>query len=289
MELIDAQIHPMLHGKAFAGLSGEALIDLSADMAIASMDAVGVTGAALSWRDLAMMEGYIARYPGRFVGYATSISVALDGTMRTVITHDDSPEEYVERVSKMPGIVGIRMGLPYGRVIDAYREGVHEPYYVAAEKRDFPIFVTLHHHQKEYEQTIRAHPDLRFIIDHVGLPTPPNAADGSRLAGGPHNFTELEDVLALARYPNVAIKFTAVPSLSAEPYPFSDVWPPMRRMIDTFGIDRMMWGSDFTRCVGLHSYRESVDFLLLTDQLSQEEKTALASGSFRKWVGWPDS
>ena len=93
MELIDAQIHPVLGGKALEGLSGERLIATSADLAAASLDAVGVQTAAVAWRDLDLLKGYIARYPGRFVGVPTALSLTLDGTFTPVITHENSADE----------------------------------------------------------------------------------------------------------------------------------------------------------------------------------------------------
>jgi predicted TIM-barrel fold metal-dependent hydrolase len=281
MELIDAQIHPVLGGKAFDGLSGKSLIATSADLAVASMDAVGVRAAAVSWRDIDLLRGYIERYPDRFTGVPTALTLSLDGTFKPVITHDDSPEEYVARIREMPGMVGIRMGISYRAMIDLYRAGVHEPYYEAAERYGLPIFISLHGHAAEFEETIKAHPDLRFIVDHVGLPTPPNDAQP-----GQHLFEELPSVLALARFPNVAVKFTGVPALSAEPYPFADVWPHMRKLVDAFGADRLMWGSDFTRCKELHTYRDSVNFFVFTDHLSEAEKQEMGSGTFRRWLGW---
>src|SRR5207249_3071208 len=73
--------------------------------------------------------------------------------------------------------------------------------------------------------TLAEHPELRAVIDHVGLFTPP-----VRVQPGPHLFESLPDVLALAKFPNVAVKFTGVPSLSERPYPYDDVWPHMHRL-----------------------------------------------------------
>jgi predicted TIM-barrel fold metal-dependent hydrolase len=282
MQLIDAQIHAMLGGKAFDGLAGDRLIATSADLAVASMDAVGVQAAAVNWRDLDLVKGYIERYPDRFAGVPTAITLSLDGKFNTVITHEDSPEDYVARIRETPGMVGIRLGISYGAMIDWYRAGVHEPYFVAAERNGLPIFIALHGHATEFEATIKAHPGVRFIVDHVGLPTPPNGAQP-----GQHLFVELPSVLALARFPNVAVKFTGVPALSAEPYPFADVWPHMRKLVDAFGADRLMWGTDFTRCKELHTYRDSVNFFVFTDQLSDMEKEEMGSGTFRRWLSWP--
>ncbi len=57
----------------------------------------------------------------------------------------------------------------------------------------------------------RRYPNLQLLIDHLGLFTLDDQVD--RLAMFP-------DLLALARFDNVAVKCTDAPSLSKEPYPF---------------------------------------------------------------------
>lgn len=52
-----------------------------------------------------------------------------------------------------------------------------------------------------------AHPKLKLILDHVGL-----RATGKGAAA----FADLPAVLALAKHPNVAVKASGMPSLSAE-------------------------------------------------------------------------
>ena len=58
---------------------------------------------------------------------------------------------------------------------------------------------------------------------------------------------EEEEVLALARYPNVAMKATGAPSYSDQPYPFRDIHDNLRRLYDAFGPTRWFWGTDITR------------------------------------------
>ena len=61
------------------------------------------------------------------------------------------------------------------------------------------------------------HPRLRLIIDHFGQATrgPEYKRVGPRL-----------DIIApFAKYPNVAVKLSAVPGFSSEPYPFKDMTP----------------------------------------------------------------
>jgi L-fuconolactonase len=107
-----------------------------------------------------------------------------------------------------------------------------------------------------------------------------------RIATGAGVFEDLPKVCGLARYPNVAVKASGVPSLSAEPYPFRDVHEPMRRLFDAYGPARMFWGTDLTRMPC--SYRECID--LFTREMSWLRGDDLAGVMGRgvcEWLGWP--
>ena len=54
-------------------------------------------------------------------------------------------------------------------------------------------------------------------------------------------------MLALAKFPNVAIKATGAPSYSSEPYPYRNIHDHLRRIYDAFGPARFFWGTDITR------------------------------------------
>jgi hypothetical protein len=41
-----------------------------------------------------------------------------------------------------------------------------------------------------------------------------------------------------------------MPGLADEPYPFHDVWAPVRELVDAFGADRLLWASDIGRFRG---------------------------------------
>jgi predicted TIM-barrel fold metal-dependent hydrolase len=76
------------------------------------------------------------------------------------------------------------------------------------------------------------HPSVTFVLDHMGQP------DVSQ----PQSWAS---VLRFARLPNVCIKLSGLPTLSREDYPFSDLFPFVRRVYEDFGSRRIMWASDF--------------------------------------------
>lgn len=53
---------------------------------------------------------------------------------------------------------------------------------------------------------------------------------------------EYQNVLKLARYPHVYMKFSGVEYSSKQPYPYLDAKPIVRQAFDAFGPDRMIWG-----------------------------------------------
>ncbi len=273
MEIIDAQIHDVHPAAWSEGLCAQDALAASVELALTALDAVGVTAAVVSAK-LDVVRAYLDRDPTRFGGLPfASPRLPIDGTV----------DDFVAEMSSTPGIVGIRLIIGYppdGSNAELFRNGSFEPYFAAAERHRLPVFVLMHGHLRELHAVLHAHPDLILIVDHLGLPHPP-------WSSGPQLFGDLPDVLELAQFPNVAVKLTGAPHLSSRRYPFDDLWPHLHAIIDAFGVDRLMWGSDFTRCRDHHSYREAIDYLAFTDQVSRSDKEALFSGSIRRWLKWP--
>ena len=98
-----------------------------------------------------------------------------------------------------------------------------------------------------FRQIAEAHPHLRLIIDHCGL---------VRSAQDDASFATLEELLTLAKLPNVAIKATGAPGYSTHPYPFRNIHDGLHRIFDAYGPERFFWGTDLTRMPC--SYRQCV-------------------------------
>jgi predicted TIM-barrel fold metal-dependent hydrolase len=99
-------------------------------------------------------------------------------------------------------------------------------------------------------------------------------------------WAEFPKVLTLAKQQNVAIKTTGVCTLSREPFPYTDIWDPICRVIDAFGIDRCMWGTDWTRAVKFLNYAQGVEAFRATDRISQSDKAKLMGGTLARIYGW---
>ena len=98
-------------------------------------------------------------------------------------------------------------------------------------------------------------------------------------------FANLPALLALAKYPNVAIKATGAPSYSSESYPFRNIQPYLRQIYDAFGPERMFWGTDITRMPC--SWRQCVT--MFTEELpwlSAKDKELIMGRALCTWLDW---
>ena len=77
-------------------------------------------------------------------------------------------------------------------------------------------------------------PKLRVVLDHC-----------LNLKAGPNLGSTLEKVLHLSRRPNLHAKLTFVPTGSAAGFPCADMHEACLKVIDAFGAERCVWGSDF--------------------------------------------
>jgi predicted TIM-barrel fold metal-dependent hydrolase len=75
-------------------------------------------------------------------------------------------------------------------------------------------------------------PDLTVVIDHM--------ADCPA-----HRPDELQKLMALERYPQLFVKVSHTWSVSKQPFPYRDAQEQVRRLYDSFGPQRLMWGTDW--------------------------------------------
>jgi len=87
----------------------------------------------------------------------------------------------------------------------------------------------------ELEKMVQRHPQLPVVVDHCMYP---KGRDGL-------NGATLQRMLELARYPNLHAKLTWLVESSDLPYPFEDTHALLRAVIDAYGPERCIWGSDF--------------------------------------------
>ncbi|MEL0323025.1 MAG: amidohydrolase family protein, partial [Rhodospirillales bacterium] len=86
---------------------------------------------------------------------------------------------------------------------------------------------------------------------------------------------------------NVVIKISGACTLSKEGAPnFSDIWDPLAQIFDTWGMDRCLWGTDWTRAHAVVSYEDGVKPFIETTRLSDSDREMLMGGAAAKAYGW---
>jgi L-fuconolactonase len=126
-------------------------------------------------------------------------------------------------------------------------------------------------------ETARALPEVRFVLDHGGKP-PLAAGEWEPWAG---------QVAALAGLPNVACKLSGlITEADWDGWRPQDVLPSARHLLDVFGPDRLMYGSDWPVCTLAGGY---ADVYALAEQavaaLDPAERAAVLGGTAARWYG----
>lgn len=84
-------------------------------------------------------------------------------------------------------------------------------------------------------------------------------------------WADADQLYSLARYENVAVKVSSLPSFTTSVFPFTQLHGHIKRIYDTFGPKRMLWGSDVTRLDSTYDenirlFTEALDFLSAEDK-----------------------
>jgi L-fuconolactonase len=265
MDIVDAQVHANHRG---------------IDQSIAIMDALGVQGAVMDvWPparqklpngitrfEYPFAEEAVARFPDRFAAVAR-----FD-------PNDPEIDDLMGQVRKAPGRLGVRLASGYD--LKLLLEGGHERILAAAGKHSVPVMIYPGGYYEPLTNYVRKFDSVQFIIDHVGMGVD-RAALGNQLR------ITIDHLLTYAQYPNVAVKWGHAPRLSREEFPYHDLLTELRRVIDAFGVERLMWTSDYTVTTDHHTYAESLFCIRCSDQLSDTDKEWILGKSVRKVLGWP--
>ena len=123
----------------------------------------------------------------------------------------------------------------------------------------------------ELKEVLEECPDLKVAIGHFGMPTVPG----------------WEQQILLARHDNVMVESGGITWLyNSEFYPFPSAVKAIRTAIDLVGPQKLMWGSDYPRTITAITYRMSYDFIIKSQELSEEEKTLFLAENARQFYGF---
>lgn len=273
-EIVDAQVHLW---KADApdvpwtpGAKPQMPEPFTIEKAIALMDeggidrAVIVTPALLGSNNNYSLEA-VRRYPGRFA------------VMGRIAQNNPEAAAQFPRWKESRGMLGVRVSFlgPSARQLE---DGSADWIWPAAEKAGLPVMFLTVANSAYFGRVAERHPELPLIIDHMGVSGEASAA-GKREAA-------FEQALALAKFPNVSVKLSAIGNFSAGPYPFADSVPYIRRLVGEFGARRCYWGTDITNSFAKASWRQRVEQFEKLDFLSEDDKDWIMGRGIRARLGW---
>jgi L-fuconolactonase len=278
MLTIDAQVHAYERnhpGRPWAGvLHGPP--EVTGNDMVAAMDAVGVDGALLV--SPFTMYGYDANY-------ALEVHAAHSGRfglIKPVDPTDPGVADTIADWAATEGTVAIRLMLNRGVSEDSADSGINRVL-AAAARHALPVNLLCWARLEQASQLVARNPNTKVVIDHLGLQQPfepPAPAEP---------FAELPKLLKLAVHGNVTVKVSGACTLSHEAFPYDDIWDPLARIFDAFGLDRCMWGTDWTRAVALLTYKQGVEAFRIADRLTESDRTALMGETLMRVYDWSPS
>jgi L-fuconolactonase len=176
------------------------------------------------------------------VGWVDLTSAAVDDDLDALIggpggdrlvgvrhqVHDESDPDWLRRADVRRGLAAVQArGLRYDLLV---------------RPRELPATV----------DTVGAVPNLQFVLDHIAKPQIANGQDAAWL----------DQMPALAALPNVAVKLSGmVTEADWVSWTPADLQPFVGSVVDWFGVERLMFGSDWPVCLLASSYAGVVDGL----------------------------
>jgi len=271
MQVVDSQIH--LWENAKMAPHHRQIPTYSVDDALQEMAEAGVDAAVI--------------HPPSTLGEAVNVQ-AVDAVRQypdkfCILGHFDlqSPDrrDIVKNWRQRPGMLGFRFTFNQPHQQSWWSDGSLDWFWAACEEEGLRIGLLAGGHMAELGAIAERHPGLKLHIDHCGR----GGAGGSGTDDAA--FANLDEMLALAKYPNVAVKVSGAPSYSSQPYPYRNIHGYLRQIIDAFGPQRCFWGTDITRMPC--SYRACVT--MFTEELPwlQGRDLELVMGdAICDWLGW---
>lgn len=256
--------------------------EYTADVLLDDMDEVGIDEAFVVglpvtyWLDNWYVK-HVARTYDRLYGIGLVDPFADDAaeTLRELMAIDD--------------VVGFRLAPVYPRdrmyevdpgetvrtdwLLDAIDE---TEFWEACAQTDAVVTLLSHYEQNDQvQELVDAYPDLTYVVDHVGR------ADASVPTDDPA-FGRFADLCANE---NVLVKASAIPALSNEPFPHSDMGERIRWLLDECGRTQVAWGSDYQFISPGTDYERTLTCLDHMDELSNSDVDWLTERSARRHFG----
>lgn len=272
--------HPWVNGPLLDLIDGfDVPTVYTGDHLLADMDRTGV--------DEAVVVGYpICDWTDNW--YTLQVAKEHDRLYGIVMLDPfvDDAADQLRRCMATDGILGVRLGAacPYDRMWETFdpsvtwlRDAVNETeFWKTAVETDAVVQILCDHSQLDQALAlVEAYPELTYLFDHFAHADPETSIDTG-------SFTTFAD---LAEYDTVAVKISEISHMSEMTFPYEDMHEHVRWYLETFGRERVVWGSDYPNVSDVASYAEACNWPQQIDSLSDKDRAWITGKSFRRHVG----
>jgi len=184
--------------------------------------------------------------------------------------HAEAPAQ-ISKLAQHPAMVGLRPMIQDIADPDWMLRADLTPAFEALMAADLTFdALTLPPHLSNLSRLLERHPDMRVVINHGAKPL---IRDGVIEPWA-------TDMAKLARDTSAYCKLSGLVTEASADWSIDNLKPYVDHLLDSFGPDRLIWGSDWPVCTLASSYErwiETTDTLL--SGLTAEERDAILGGN----------
>ena len=269
MRIIDPHTHVWINDPAFPWPeenTSPPAEDRTAETLLSLMDQHGVEKTVLvqvihyRW-DNRYVAHILRTYPDRFAGVCR------------VNPEDPAAPDHLSHWVEEHGFQGVRLSPSQGPEGNWFGGDLMPPIFQRATDLKVPLLIlTQPGRLPDLVRLLERFPNLDVVLDHM--------ADAQ-----PSRSDEIQAVINLARFPKVYVKISHTWSISKQSYPWSDTHAMVKMVYDSFGGDRLMWGTDWPVCLSNASYGQTLSVVLEEMPfITPEDKPLVLGGTaLRLW------
>jgi L-fuconolactonase len=233
-----------------------------------TVEGLGVTGVVTVQAERSLEQN-------RFLLAQAAACPLVRGVVGWVPLLDPKVEGYLEEWATHPLYKGVReilQGAPDAAYFDQpdFHRGLR-----ALTAQGLPYDLLIFENQLAAGiRLVRAHPNLQFIVDHIAKP----------VIGETFSSGWAAQIRELAREPNVWCKFSGlITEVRTPTWTIKQLQPYGETVLEAFGVERLMFGSDWPVCLVRGSYADWLQAVkILTSALSENERHFLFSETARR-------
>jgi L-fuconolactonase len=193
---------------------------------------------------------------------------------------ESSVRQTVRRITGHNRMLGVRMHAPFeyaeiptklDRTADWIMDDALEPVWEELAAANAALFIFPKAEQLSYVAKLAAdHPGVPVVIDHMAWPDETTTPSEEPWA----DFRSVADVS------NTYVKISSLPRSATEPWPYRDLHEYIRKLLDWFGPERLMLGSDYPWMDKWASYEECLSWIQETEFISARDLSYLSYRTF---------